>query len=60
MRRKFIEAQASAGAECARILKSISDVYRAEASAKTHEARFAVRQARTRPLLETSFSYLNY
>ena len=58
IRRKFIEAQASAGSECARILKSISEVYRAEASAKTHEARFAVRQARTRPLLEELFVFL--
>jgi transposase len=58
IRRNFIEAQASAGSECARILKLISEVYRGEASAKTHEARFAVRQARTRPLLEELFVFL--
>ena len=35
----------------------ISEVYRAEASAKTHEARFAVHQARTRPLLEERVAF---
>ena len=58
IRRNFIEAQASAGSECARILKLISEIYRGESSAKTHEARFAVRQARTRPLLEELFVFL--
>jgi len=58
IRRNFIEAQASARSECARILKLISEVYRGEASTKTHEARFAVRQARTRPLLEELFAFL--
>jgi len=58
IRRNFIEAQASAGSECARILKLISDVYRGEASAKTPESRLAVRQARTRPLLEELFVFL--
>ena len=58
IRRRFIEAQASAGSECSRILKLISEVYRSEASTKTMDARFAVRQARTRPLLEELFAFL--
>lgn len=58
IRRKFIEAQSSAGSECARILKIISEVYRGETSAKTPDARCAVRQARTQPLLEELFVFL--
>jgi hypothetical protein len=58
IRRKFIEAQASARSECARILKTISEVYRAEANAKTPEARCAVRQAKTQPLLAELFVFL--
>jgi hypothetical protein len=58
IRRKFIEAQSSADSECARILKIISEVYRGEASAKTPDTRCAVRQDRTRPLLEELFVFL--
>jgi transposase len=58
IRRKFIECQPSAGHECGRILKLIAEVYRGEVSAKTPEARLAVRQARTRRLLEELFVFL--
>lgn len=58
IRRKFIEAQSSASSECARILKVISEVYRGETGARTADARCAVRQARTRPLLEELFVFL--
>jgi transposase len=59
IRRKFIEAQSSAGSECATILKNISEVYRGEVSAKTADARCAVRQARTRPALEDLCVFLH-
>ena len=50
VRRKFIDVQASAGAASSQILKSIAAIYHKEASAKTVEARAAVRLARTRDM----------
>ncbi len=54
---KFINVQAAAASACAWVLNIISDVYRAEASAKTSEVRLAVRQARTQALLEELFVF---
>jgi transposase len=58
IRREFIECQSSAGQECGRILKLFADVYRGEVNARTPEERLAVRQARTRRLLEELFVFL--
>jgi hypothetical protein len=58
IRKEFIECQYSAGYECRRLLKLIAEVYRGEVNARTPEGLLAVRQARTRRLLEEIFVFL--
>lgn len=58
IRRKFVEVQKVGGSDCAAILKCISGIYQAERSAKTVEARLAVRKAKTQSTMEQLYTFM--
>lgn len=59
VRRKFIEAQSSAGKESGKVLALIAELYRVEKSSRSPETRLEIRQTKSKRVMNNLMEYLH-